>query len=209
MYLPVYLILMVKLGENFKPEAKYTSYLALASVAAVILIWACCVGWVYFVALGEPVFVLIGQISLGVLAGIVIFVLIWSRLYYVSVVYHLNDTEMTWKRGVWFRKTGIVPYNRITNVDIVQGPVMRMFGISNLKIETAGGNAGKSSAEIQLEGIADPEPLRAMIMDFVRGNAPSPAATGVDFGRRSAPADMQALLAEVTAIRKLLEAERK
>ena len=116
---------------------------------------------------------------------------------------------MTWKRGVWFRKTGIVPYNRITNVDIVQGPVMRMFGISNLKIETAGGNAGKSSAEIQLEGIADPEPLRAMIMDFVRGNAPSPAATGVDFGRRSAPADMQALLAEVTAIRKLLEAERK
>jgi uncharacterized protein len=209
LYLPVYLILMVKLGENFKPEAKYTSYLALASVAAVILIWACCVGWVYFVALGEPVFVLIGQISLGVLAGIVIFVLIWSRLYYVSVVYHLNDTEMTWKRGVWFRKTGIVPYNRITNVDIVQGPVMRMFGISNLKIETAGGNAGKSSAEIQLEGIADPEPLRAMIMDFVRGNAPSPAATGVDFGRRSAPADMQALLAEVTAIRKLLEAERK
>ena len=200
---------MVKLGENFKPEAKYTSYLALASVAAVILIWACCVGWVYFVALGEPVFVLIGQISLGVLAGIVIFVLIWSRLYYVSVVYHLNDTEMTWKRGVWFRKTGIVPYNRITNVDIVQGPVMRMFGISNLKIETAGGNAGKSSAEIQLEGIADPEPLRAMIMDFVRGNAPSPAATGVDFGRRSAPADMQALLVEVTAIRKLLEAERK
>ncbi|MDO9523890.1 MAG: PH domain-containing protein [Methanocorpusculum sp.] len=200
---------MVKLGEEFKPDAKYTSYLALASVMAVILIWACCVGWVYFVALGDPIFVLIGQISLGVLAGIVIFVLIWSRLYYASVVYHLNDTEMTWKRGVWFRKTGIVPYNRITNVDIVQGPVMRIFGISNLKIETAGGNSGKNSAEIQLEGIADPEPLRAMIMDFVRGNVPSPAATGVDFGRRAAPADMQALIAEVTAIRKLLEAERK
>jgi hypothetical protein len=209
LYLPVYQILMVKLGEEFKPDAKYTSYLALASVMAVILIWACCVGWVYFVALGDPIFVLIGQISLGVLAGIVIFVLIWSRLYYASVVYHLNDTEMTWKRGVWFRKTGIVPYNRITNVDIVQGPVMRIFGISNLKIETAGGNSGKNSAEIQLEGIADPEPLRAMIMDFVRGNVPSPAATGVDFGRRAAPADMQALLAEVAAIRKLLEAERK
>ncbi|WP_319378885.1 PH domain-containing protein [uncultured Methanocorpusculum sp.] len=200
---------MVKLGEDFKPAAKYTSYLALASVMAVILIWACCVGWVYFVALGEPVFVLIGEISLGVLVAILIFVLIWSRLYYASVVYHLNDTEMTWKRGVWFRKTGIVPYNRITNVDIVQGPVMRFFGISNLKIETAGGNSGKNSAEIQLEGIADPEPLRAMIMDFVRGNVPSPVATGVDFGRRSAPADMQTLLAEVTAIRKLLEAERK
>ncbi len=95
LYLPVYLILMVKLGEEFKPAAKYTSYLALASVMIVILIWACCVGWVYFAAIGEPIFVLIGQISLGVLAAIVIFVLIWSRMYYTSVVYHLNDTEMT------------------------------------------------------------------------------------------------------------------
>ncbi|HJJ29583.1 MAG TPA: PH domain-containing protein [Methanocorpusculum sp.] len=200
---------MVKLDEDFKPAKKYTTYLALASVVVVILIWACCVGWVYFVAIDEPIFVLIGQISLGILALLVVFVLFWSRLYYVSVVYHLNETEMTWKRGVWFRKTGIVPYNRITNVDIAQGPVMRLFGISNLKVETAGGSSGKNMAEIQLEGISDPEPLRAMIMNFVRGNAPSPAATGVDFGRRAAPADMQELLAEVTAIRKLLEAERK
>ncbi len=201
---------MVTLGEDFKPAKKYTAYLSIITVATVILIWACCAGWVYFAAFGDSIFTLIGQISLIVLVVLLIFVLVWAGLYYKSVVYHLNDTEMTWKRGVWFRKTGIVPYNRITNVDIVQGPVMRMFGISNLKIETAGGNSGKNSPEIQLEGIADPEPLRSMIMDFVRGNAPSAAATGVSFGQRAAPTnDMQALLTEVAAIRKLLEAERK
>ena len=200
---------MVKLGEDFKPAKKYTAYLAISSVIVVIVLWAICVGWVILAAMDDPFFAQIGLISLGILALIVVFVLFWSLLYYVSVVYHLNDTEMTWKRGVWFRKTGIVPYNRITNVDIVQGPVMRIFGISNLKVETAGGSSGKNMAEIQLEGISDPEPLRAMIMDFVRGNVPSPAATGVDFGKRAPPADMQALLTEVTAIRKLLEAERK
>ena len=54
-----------------------------------------------------------------------------------------------------------------------------------------------------------------MIMDFVRGGAPSAAATGVDVSAAKASAasvsgdaDIRALLAEVAAIRRLLE-ERK
>jgi hypothetical protein len=202
---------MVKIGEDFKPAEKYTIYLSIITVVTVVLIWACCLGWSFFAAIdAASIFGLIGQISLGILVVFVIFVLVWARLYYKSVVYHLNETEMTWKRGVWFRKTGIVPYNRITNVDIAQGPVMRIFGISHLKIETAGGNAGKNSAEIQIEGVEDPEPIRAMIMDFVRGTAPSSAATGTCFGQKPAPAnDMQAILTEVMAIRNLLIEQRK
>jgi membrane protein YdbS with pleckstrin-like domain len=73
----------------------------------------------------------------GVLILIVIFVA-WVRIYYVSMWYELRDDEMSWKRGVWFRRTGIVPYNRITNLDVIQGPVMRRFGISTLSIQTAG-----------------------------------------------------------------------
>ena len=46
--------------------------------------------------------------------------------------YELREDEMSWKRGVWFRTTGIVPYNRITNLDVRQGPVMRLPGISTL-----------------------------------------------------------------------------
>ena len=44
--------------------------------------------------------------------------------------YELRDDEMSWKRGVWFHTTGIVPSNRITNLGIRQGPVMRAPGIS-------------------------------------------------------------------------------
>jgi membrane protein YdbS with pleckstrin-like domain len=59
----------------------------------------------------------------GVLILFAIFVA-WVRLYYVSMWYELRDDEMSWKRGVWFRRTGVVPYNRITNLDVIQGPVM-------------------------------------------------------------------------------------
>lgn len=193
---------MVTLNEDFKPDGKYTGYLLLATLALIVVIWAACCAWMFV----DSIFTILIVIGLAVLGVCVVFACIWAPLYYKSVVYHLNDTEMTWKRGVFFRKTGIVPYNRITNVDIVQGPVMRLFGISHLKIETAGGGASKSSAEIQLEGISDPEPLRQLIMNFVRGQKPAAAATGTEY--KSQNADLQALLEEVAAIRRLLE-ERK
>ena len=184
---------MVTLNEDFKPDGKYTGYLLLATLALIVVIWAACCAWMFV----DSIFTILIVIGLAVLGVCFVFACIWAPLYYKSVVYHLNDTEMTWKRGVFFRKTGIVPYNRITNVDIVQGPVMRLFGISHLKIETAGGGASKSSAEIQLEGISDPEPLRQLIMDFVRGQKPAAAATGTEY--KSQNADLQALLEEVAA----------
>lgn len=196
---------MVNLNEDFKPAGKYTGYLLLVTLAGTVLVWTASCAWM-FVDSFFRIFLIIG---IAALAVCVIFACIWAPLYYKSVVYHLNGTEMTWRRGVFFRKTGIVPYNRITNVDIVQGPVMRVFGIYHLKIETAGGGASKNSAEIQIEGVENPEPIRQLIMDFVRGQKPAAAATGTEYKPVSSAApDMQALLEEVSAIRRLLE-ERK
>lgn len=204
---------MISLGEDFKPALRYKPYLAIYTMVVVAIIWAACFGWAVFIGdLGIP-----EPFTLAIVALLIVcllFILVWTGLYYKSVVYHLNATEMTWKRGVWFRKTGIVPYNRITNIDIVQGPIMRLFGISNLKIQTAGYSGNNGSAEIAIEGIEEPEPLRAMIMDFVRGGAPSAAVTGVDVPVKTVEVsgdgdtDVKALLAEVAAIRRLLE-ERK
>lgn len=201
---------MVKLNENFKPNERYTGHLIVSSLATFILTAIACTFWLIFPAMEEPIFVIIMYIAIGIIVAGCIWVIIWAFLYYKSVVYQLNETEMTWKRGVLFRKTGIVPYNRITNVDIVQGPIMRLFRIYHLKIDTAGGTS-KDSSEIRIEGMEDPEPLRAMIMDFVRGHAPSPAATGTEYGKSEktqVPADLQALYNEVAAIRKLLESRK-
>jgi len=46
------------------------------------------------------------------------------------------------------------PYNRITNVDIAQGPLMRFFSFSALRVQTAGYSA-QARAEIVLNGIED------------------------------------------------------
>ncbi|MDO5844034.1 MAG: PH domain-containing protein [Methanocorpusculum sp.] len=208
--MPAYKYYMVNLNENFKPDKRYTGHLIVSTLATFLLTAIACSFWLIFPAMEEPVFFYIIYIAVGIILAGCIWIVIWAFLYYKSVVYQLNETEMTWKRGVLFRKTGIVPYNRITNVDIVQGPIMRMFKIFHLKIDTAGGTS-KDSSEIRIEGIEDPEPLRAMIMDFVRGHVPSPAATGTEYGKSvktAQAADLQALYEEVAAIRKILEQKK-
>ena len=96
--------------------------------------------------------------------------------YYDTMLYKLTQNEIIWRRGVWFKNTGIVPYNRITNIDIVQGPISRSLRIASIKIQTAGysgpSGSGGMLAEIRIEGMEEFEDLRELIMGFVRGKKP-------------------------------------
>ena len=133
----------------------------------------------------------------------------WVRLTYAGMWYELHPDEMRWKRGVWFRTTGIVPYNRITNIDIRQGPVMRRLGISTLSLQTAGYSGG-AQPEIRIEAIIQADELRELIRTKVRSCSPPGDGTGtggpVPPGPGT-PADGQ-ILAELRAIRQLLERGR-
>jgi membrane protein YdbS with pleckstrin-like domain len=193
---------IIKIGEDFKPAPQFKRYYFLyllftALAAAAFILFP-------VILANEPV---LTTIFAGGLIAVVVFVAVWIPLYYRSVVYLLSRTEMTWKRGVWFRGTGIVPYNRITNVDIVQGPLMRIFGISDLRIQTAGYSA-QAQAEIRIQGIEEPEEARELIMAQVRGRPPVAATTG---GEETVSTPEDAVLAELRAIRRVLErmAEKK
>ncbi|MDD1653194.1 MAG: PH domain-containing protein [Methanomicrobiales archaeon] len=162
---------------------------------------------------GFGFFLLIGQ-SIGV-AGVVLAVvllvifLVWVLLYYRSMWYELRDDEMSWRRGVIFRTTGIVPYNRITNLDLRQGPVMRALGISTLSIQTAG-YSGQAVPEIRIEAIERAEELRELIRSMVRSCSGRGDGTGTG-GPEAIPAGSavsQQILEELKRIRMLLEQGR-
>jgi hypothetical protein len=149
--------------------------------------------------------IIMGITLIGVLALIVIFVF-WVGLYYGSMWYELRDDEMSWKRGVWFHRTGIVPYNRITNLDIIQGPVMRTLGISTLSIQTAG-YSGQAVPEIRIEGIEHAEELRELIRSLVRQSTSHDDGTGG--GMPGAVSNDQKIIEELIKIRMLLEQPKK
>jgi len=139
--------------------------------------------------------------TLAVFVPFVLFTAWWIPLYYATLIYHLSKTEIFWRRGVWFRQTGIVPYNRITNIDVIQGPLMRYFGVSSLRIQTAGYSA-QATAEIRLHGIEKPEELRDLILGFVRGSPPVAAET---YDLKEEKDTAQQMLVELREIRTLLE----
>jgi membrane protein YdbS with pleckstrin-like domain len=141
------------------------------------------------------------EFPLVVLGGGVVLVILfflWVGMYYDSMWYELREDEMSWKRGVWFRRTGIVPYNRITNLDLVQGPVMRALGISTLSIQTAG-YSGQAVPEIRIEAIEHAEELRELVRTMVRGH-PGGDGTG---GGVTVPSTGRLLTTEMLVLEEL------
>ena len=131
-------------------------------------------------------------------------------LYYKSMWYEIREDEMSWKRGVWFRKTGIVPHNRITNIDTRQGPVILALGISTLSVQTAG-YSGQAVPEIRLEDIEHAEELCELIRSLVRQPGSGGDGTGgATFRNAAVPVTTgQKILDELVRIRHLLEMQRE
>ncbi len=180
----------VRTGEAFGPAPQYRSYLY-ANLVLIVVIFV--LPWLL------PVIVFAPNTGIGTgvpTLAVILFVLFWIPRYYRSITYRLTATEITWRRGVWFRQTGIVPYNRITNVDVAQGPLMRYFSFSGLHIQTAG-YSGQARAEIVLAGIEDAGDLQEKIMGFVRREEPVAVEGEPEAG--------DAVLRELRAIRRLLE----
>jgi len=184
----------IRIGEEFKPSPKFMKLYFIYYLFTIIigfLPW-----YIPMVILAPPVASV--PISL-VFIPMIIFAGAWIPKYYNSIAYKLTEHEIIWRRGVWFKYTGIVPYNRITNIDIAQGPISRRLGIASLKIQTAGYSVGKARAELRLDGIERFEELRDLIMSFVKKR--KPAAVEVfeeeELGQR--------ILDELVKIRKLLE----
>jgi len=189
------------LNTPFKPAPALVTWLITEVVFFSILILGCTVIPVLLAAGPDPL--VTGIIGAGILVLIVVLV-IWARLYYRSMWYELREDEISWKRGVWFRTTGIVPYNRITNLDIRQGPVMRALGISTLAIQTAG-YSGQAVPEIKIEGLIHANELRELIRTLVRAcNAPGDG-TGSAVPVRTQMTSDQLILTELVRIREILE----
>lgn len=139
-----------------------------------IIVWAGILPWLIPLAFfSSPLFIL--GISLPLLL-VIVFALWWIGAYYRTIRYRFTPFEILWERGVWFRQTGTVPYHRITNIDIIQGPISRFLGISRLKVQTDGYSSESAlTAELKIDGITDPEMLREFIIKQIQGRTTNAA----------------------------------
>lgn len=75
----------------------------------------------------------------------------------------LLSQKLVVKRGIFFKEEKSIPLEKITDVGLSQGPLMRLFGLYRLSFETAGQSG--SGALVSLLGIVEPGEFREAILE--------------------------------------------
>ena len=160
---------------------------------------------VYIPASEVPKFVwVLCLIGWAILTGLIA---IWIPAFYKSLRYVVESDCVKMAKGVFWKKNVTVPFTKITNVDVTQGPLQRMFDIGTIKVQTAGaGGAQGARPELVLVGMRDLEGLKETIMERVRGYEPSKSAdVRQKVSEDSETEVLSRMLQELIAIRELLE----
>lgn len=120
----------------------------------------------------------------AVIAAVVLLLVVVTVVWYPTARYErwhwrLDDLAIELERGILVRRTESVPYFRIQQIDVNQGPVDRMLGLASLQVTSA-----SASGSVTLPGIAAdqaPGVRRALL-----ARAAAAVAAGPDTGVRDA-----------------------
>ncbi len=109
--------------------------------------------------------------------ALVVMVAISIFLYWRRFEYRVGNSEIRIDSGIVSRTHRSIPFDRIQDVDITQGPVARLFGLARVKFET-GSSSAKRPDEGVLQAIAleRAEELRQLVRHRRSGAAAAPAA---------------------------------
>jgi len=111
--------------------------------------------------------VLLFVVSVAGIALLPIWLLGWGQWYvrraFESLKCELNERTLVVKRGIFFQVEKTIPLDKIQDLTVKEGPLLRWLGLRSLKIETAGqGTPGASEAD--LVGIVDPIDFRDQVL---------------------------------------------
>ncbi len=170
--------------------------------------------WAVFFILGLIGIAVLFMIEIPLLASLLILlgwlivfflILIYIKAFYNTMEYGLGSEAVLMNKGVFWRKRTTVPYVKITNIDITQGPVERMYKTYKLHLQTAGSSQSQN-AELVLPGIRDCEELKDRILQRIN------AQLVTDFEDTAPKAEtigqaglLSSILEELSTIRRKLE----
>ncbi|KMY48325.1 PH domain-containing protein [Peribacillus loiseleuriae] len=87
-------------------------------------------------------------IQLIIFSVICFFLIVFSVLSWIRLTYWVENGELRIESGVFVRKKRYIRFERIHSIDVSEGILQRIFGLAQLKVETAGSNGGKPEAEL-------------------------------------------------------------
>jgi len=99
-----------------------------------------------------------------VLLPIVVPIALWAiGRYYERLEVVLTQRDLQVRRGLLTREEKTIPLEKVTDLVLVEGPLMRLFGVKGLGVETAGQSGG--GALVRVTGIEDVEEFRDAVLE--------------------------------------------
>ncbi len=89
---------------------------------------------------------------------------IYANKYYKRLHCVLNERTLTFQKGYIFHVEKTIPLDKIQDLTFKEGPLLRFFGLSMLKVETAGGSYTETS-DLSLLGIVDPVAFKEKVLE--------------------------------------------
>lgn len=137
------------------------------------------------IPIGREVAVLLEATGVGLFVIQLPISFLMVKLDYRYRWYMVTDTSLRIREGIMSVREKTMTFANIQNLSIKQGPVQRLFGISDLQVRTAGGGSegpGESKHELAeamnmhigyFRGVDDAEQIRDLILGQMRGQVDS------------------------------------
>ena len=77
----------------------------------------------------------------------------------------LTERNLIIKKGILNKTESTVPLEKITDLQMFQGPIMRHFGIKGFRVETAGQSSGPGGHLVNMIGLVDTDGFRDAVLE--------------------------------------------
>jgi putative membrane protein len=115
-------------------------------------------------------------LALMVLGGIAIASTVAMLVHWRRFSFRVGSDAVRIDSGILNRNQRTIPFDRVADVSIAQGPLQRVFGIARVTLETGGSGAGQEEGVLDGIGLGRAEALRELVR--ARRGVGAPAVTG-------------------------------
>jgi membrane protein YdbS with pleckstrin-like domain len=164
--------------DTFRPAAGYLRYLKLWFWLGLVLIDGLILtGWLAVSAVSPRwgVILALPALALAIFPNIVVYLAI--HLQFDTTWYVMTGRSLRIRRGIWTIHETTITFENVQNVEVNQGPVQRLFGIADVRVDTAGGGgrpaghegqAGMNTHRGLIEGVSNAPQIRDLVLSRLR-----------------------------------------